>query len=221
MPRVWLVEDNAAFRHTTERVLQCRTDFTGVRVFIRCEDALAAMQAGPPPDVILLDVGLPGIDGIQGIREIKRLAPTVSVLMLTVFENQDKIFRAVCAGASGYLLKSAPIQGVLDAVDQVLAGGSPMNPKVARRVLELITQQNLGSDDYDLTERERYVLELLVRGFMRKQIADEAGMNPHTLKYVLRCIYRKLGVTRVSEAVSLALQKRLVSTFALSLDPKR
>jgi DNA-binding NarL/FixJ family response regulator len=211
MPNVWLIEDNVAFCHTTERVLRRRPDFAGVRSFGRCEEALEAIHAGPPPDVILLDVGLPGIDGIEGIGRIKRLVPDVSILVLTVFEDDDKIFRAICAGASGYLLKSVPMQSVLEAMDQVLAGGSPMNPRVARRVLEMFARQNAGRVDYGLNPRETIVLEAMVRGLIKKQIADELSLNQHTVNYVIRCIYRKLHVNRVSEAVTLAMKDRLVA----------
>lgn len=211
MPRIWLIEDNLAFSHTTERVLRRRADVSEVRSFVRCEDALDAIGAGGVPEVILLDVGLPGIDGIEGIGRFKAILPDVSLLVLTVFEDDDKIFRAICAGASGYLLKSAPMQSVLDAIDQVVAGGSPMNPRVARRVLEMFARQNTGRVDYGLNAREITVLEAMVRGLIKKQIADELNMNLHTVNYVIRCIYRKLHVTRVTEAVSLAMQDGLIA----------
>lgn len=211
MSQVWLIEDNLAFRRTAQRVLQGRADLGRVRVFGRCEDALDALPLGPQPDIILLDVGLPGMDGIEGIGRIKSIAPEVSILVLTVFEDDDKIFRAVCAGASGYLLKSAPIDSIVDAIDQALAGGAPMNPRVARRVLEILARQNTETKDYGLGERERVVLELMVRGLTKKVIADQLDLNPHTVSYVIRCIYRKLHVNRVTAAVSLAVKDGIVA----------
>ena len=211
MPKVWLIEDNEAFCHSTERLLRGRPDISDVRAFGRCELALKAIQAGERADVILLDVGLPGIDGIEGIGRIKELAPDISILVLTVFEDDDKIFRAVCAGASGYLLKSAPVESVLDAIDQVVAGGSPMNPRVARRVLEMFARSHASPrEDYGLSERERAVLELMVRGLGKKEIADQQDLPLHTANYIIRCIYRKLHVKRFSAAVALAVKDRLI-----------
>lgn len=210
MPLIWLIEDNLPFRRTAQRVLGSRTDLGEVRVFERCEEALIALPIGPPPNIILLDVGLPGMDGIEGIRRFKSIAPEVSILMLTVFETDEKIFRAICAGASGYLLKSAPIATIVDAIDQAMAGGAPMNPRVARRVLEMFAGSTLSQEDYDLSERERTVLELMVKGRVRKQIAEQLELNPHTVDYIMRCIYKKLHVNCVAGAVSVAVRDRLV-----------
>jgi DNA-binding NarL/FixJ family response regulator len=218
---VWLIEDNVAFCHTMERVLRRRADVGMVRSFVRCEDALEVIAAGDAPGVIFLDVGLPGIDGIEGISRIKSLAPEVSILVLTVFEDDDKIFRAVCAGASGYLLKGGPMQNVLEAMEQVLAGGSPMNPRVARRVLEMFARQNGGRIDYGLNPREITVLEAMVHGLIKKQIADKLDLNLHTVNYVIRCIYRKLHVNRVTEAVTLAMKDGLITRPTSATPPQR
>jgi DNA-binding NarL/FixJ family response regulator len=169
-----------------------------------------AMQEGLLPQVVLLDVGLPGIDGIEGIAHFKSRAPGVSVLILTVFEDDEKIFRAVCAGASGYLLKSEPMDQLLHGVEQALAGGAPMNPRVATRVLAMFARMAPAKRDYHLTARERAVLECMVAGMPRKQIADTTGLNLHTADYVTRSIYRKLHVNCATAAVSIALRERIV-----------
>ena len=210
MPIVWLIEDNAAFRRATERALRARADIKNPRAFERCETALAALEAGERPEVVLLDVGLPGIDGIEGMRRIKSIAPEVSIILLTVFEDDERIFQAICAGASGYLLKSEPMQNVMQAIDQALAGGSPMNPRVAHKVLEMFAKLNAAEKDYGLNERERAVLKLMVEGLAKKQIADRLDLNLHTVDYLIRCIYRKLHVNSLASAVSLAVKEKLV-----------
>jgi DNA-binding NarL/FixJ family response regulator len=210
MPEVWIVEDNAAFRRATQRALRVRPDITSTHACSSCEEALKLLAGGPPPEVILLDIGLPGIDGIEGIRRIKVLAPGVSILVLTVFEDDDKIFRAICAGASGYLLKSEPLGSVLAAIDQALSGGSPMNPRVARRVLEMFSRLAPTRRDHGLNEREHTVLQLLVDGRVKKQIAQQLELNLHTVDYLMRCIYRKLHVNCLAAAVSVAVKDGLV-----------
>ncbi len=210
MPNIWLIEDNAAFRRAATRALQAGGRFCEVLAFECCEDALAVIATTAKPDVILLDVGLPGMDGIQGIGEFKAVLPDAAILVLTVFEDDDKIFRAVCSGASGYLLKSESLARVAEATDQALAGGSPMNPRIARRVLDMFSKLAPEKKDYGLNEREKSVLEQMVAGQAKKQIADALALNQHTVDYVIRCLYRKLHVNCATAAVSLALKERLL-----------
>ncbi|MEI6713162.1 MAG: response regulator transcription factor [Verrucomicrobiota bacterium] len=210
MAKLWLVEDNPAFRKATERALKSLTGVDSVDAFFRCEDALRVLKTGELPDVILMDVGLPGIDGIEGIRRIKALAPEVSILVLTVFEEDEKIFNAVCAGACGYLLKSAPMPSILEGVTQAMSGGSPMNPRIARRVLEMFSRMAPEKKDYGLNEREQGVLECMAEGLLKKQMADRLNLNLHTLDYVVRCLYKKLHVNCQSAAVSVAMKDGLI-----------
>ena len=149
------------------------------------------------------------MDGIEGIGRIKQLVPDASILVLTVFEDDDKIFRAICAGASGYLLKSEPMGRILEAIAEAQAGGSPMNPRVARRVLTMFTRLAPARKDYGLTSRETNVLQLMVDGKVKKQIAEQLELNPHTVDYVMRCVYRKLHVNCSAAAVSRALKDGL------------
>jgi DNA-binding NarL/FixJ family response regulator len=208
MAIIWIIEDNAAFRQATRRALVSRAH--EVHAFANCEDALAALETHEAPEVVLLDVGLPGMDGIEGISRLKSQAPGISILILTVFEDDDKIFRAVCAGASGYLLKSEPMAQVLTAIDQAMQGGSPMNPRVATRVLSMFAKLAPVRKDYGLNDREQAVLKCMAAGMPRKQIADATQLNPHTTDYVMRCIYRKLHVNCATAAVSLAVSERLL-----------
>lgn len=207
---VWLIEDNAAYRRIIERVFHAHPSTKGARFFGCCEDAIDAIALGENATVILVDIELPGIDGIQGIQRIKQLLPDAHILVLTVFEDDDKIFRAICAGASGYLLKSEPLSRVIEAIDQAGHGGAPMNPRVARRVLRMLTQLGGQQKDYDLNPREQRVLELIVDGLAKKQIADQTGLNPHTVNYIIRCIYRKLHVNCIASAVSVAVKDGIV-----------
>lgn len=226
MPTIWIIEDNPAYRQGLERVLNTHAAFDRIQSFRRCEDALDQLNQIQPPDAVLLDIGLPGMDGIEGITRIKQLAPDTTILMLTVFEDDDKIFRAVCAGASGYLLKSESSRNITGAINEALAGGSPMNPRVARRVLDMLSKattprqipnpppdpsppQNQAAE-HGLTDREKSVLELMVDGLARKQIADKLDLNPHTTDYVMRCIYKKLHVNCLASAISIAMKDGIV-----------
>lgn len=210
MPLVWIVEDHAAFRRGVAKALELPPHRHTTRLFESCEAAHAELAGSPLPAVILLDVGLPGMDGIAGIANFKSSAPHAAILILTVFEDDDKIFRAVCAGASGYLLKTQPVATIVAAIDQAIAGGSPMNPRVASRVLAMFAKLAPVKKDFGLTEREQAVLRLMAVGRTRKQIADETGLNPHTADYAMRCIYRKLHVTCATAAVSLAVREHLL-----------
>src|SRR5204863_6959595 len=136
-----------------------------------------------------------------------------AILVLTVVEDDDKIFRSICSGASGYLLKSEPMARVAEAIEQALAGGSPMNPRVARRVLDMFSKLSPEKKDYGLTERETAVLQHMVEGLGKKQIADRLDLNQHTTDYVMRCIYKKLHVNGMTAAVSVALKERLIAPW--------
>lgn len=210
MPDVWIIEDNAAFRRATQRALRVRADISSSHACSSCEEALTLLSGGPPPEVILLDIGLPGIDGIEGIRRIKALAPGVSILVLTVFEDDDKIFRAICAGASGYLLKSEPIDTVVAAVEEVRRGGSPMLPQVARKVMDRLNGRQRANPETVLSDRERAVLQAMSEGLSKKEVAMRLELSAHTVDNYLRRIYAKLHVNTMQGAVGKALKDRLL-----------
>jgi len=208
--RLWVIEDNVHFRRTVVRILETLPDVAAVTGFGSGEEALQALERGEQPAAVLVDVGLPGMDGIEGIRQIKARVPAAPILVLTVFEDDDKIFRAICAGASGYLLKSASMEDISHAVAEMRRGGSPMNARVARRVLEMFSRMAPTQQDYHLGPRERTVLELYVQGLTNKEIASKLALSVHTIDSYNRSLYEKLHVNTRSGAVAKALRERLV-----------
>lgn len=210
---VWLIEDHADSRRVLARVLNRAATVQCPCAFASCEEALAALRTNPRPDVILLDIGLPGMSGITGIRHIKAVSPTTHVIMLTVFDDQEKVFNAICAGASGYLLKTADEDAVTGAIQEVLDGGAPVNPRVARLVLNMFASRSAPpAQNYGLSDREREVLELMVQGLVKKEVADRLHVSYHTVDNHFRSIYTKLQVHTRGSAVARAISERLVSS---------
>jgi DNA-binding NarL/FixJ family response regulator len=210
---VWLIEDHADSRRVLARVLNQVSTMQCPCAFASCEDALAALRTNPSPEVILLDIGLPGMSGIEGIRRIKALAPGTHVIMLTVFDDQEKVFNAICAGASGYLLKTADEDAIAGAIQEVLEGGAPINPRVARLVLNMFASRSAPpAQKYSLSDREREVLELMVQGLIKKEVAERLHLSYHTVDNHFRSIYAKLLVHTRGGAVAKAVSEHLVTS---------
>jgi DNA-binding NarL/FixJ family response regulator len=211
---VWLVEDNDIYRRGLARAIDSADGMRCPEAFADAESALANIESGSPPHVILLDVGLPGMDGLTALKQFTQLAPETRIVLLTVFNDTDKIFKAVCAGANGYLLKTASTDQVLSAVRQAAAGGAPMDPDVADRVLKLFNQlaetKATQPEDYGLSPREKQILEQMSRGLVNKEIADVLDISPHTVVNHLRSIYSKLHVNTNTGAVAKAIREGLV-----------
>jgi DNA-binding NarL/FixJ family response regulator len=208
--QVWLVEDDQTFRNALARVINYADGLCCSGDFRNCEDALAALKHKPAPKVLLLDIGLPGMSGLEGIRLFRAKIPNLQIIILTAFDEQDKVVQAVCSGAVGYLLKGASRTRVVESIREVLAGGAPINAQIARRVLEVFARLAPKKQDYELTEREQQILELLVAGHMVKEIAVKTELSYHTVDSHVRHIYEKLHVNSRAAVVAKALQDGLV-----------
>jgi DNA-binding NarL/FixJ family response regulator len=207
---IWLIEDNAAFRRSVARTIELLPGLRCAQAYGRCEDALIGLQQLAKPRVILLDVGLPGMSGLEAIPLLRERAPEASIIILTVFEDEEKIVQAISAGAAGYLLKTAPPEEITRGIQEVLAGGAPMNGRIARRVLEMFSRMTPKQNDYHLTQREREILQQMIGGLIKKEIADTLNLSVHTVDTHLRNIYAKLHVNTRTGAVAKALKEGLV-----------
>ena len=208
--QVWLIEDHKTYGERLALALNRLEGIACPRRFTACEDALASLPGIEAPQVLLLDVELPGINGIDGIAQLRQLAPQAAVVILTVFEDDDKIFRAICAGAAGYLLKTSSTGEIASAIRSASEGGSPINPMIARRVLDMFSKANPPQKQYGLTPREKEILQLLVQGRSTKQAAAQLEISYHTADGYIREIYEKLQVSNRSGVVAKALQEKLV-----------
>jgi DNA-binding NarL/FixJ family response regulator len=192
------------------RMLIDGTDgFSCVGSFRTMEEALAKIGANLP-DVVLADIGLPGMNGIEGVRLLKERYTSLTVLMLTVYEDDERIFDALCAGACGYLVKKTPPARLLESIREAMNGGAPMSPEIARRVVSLFREiRPPEHTDYHLTPHELRLLKLLVEGYNYKTAAAELGVTFNTICFHIKQIYEKLQVHSKSEAVAKALRNRL------------
>ncbi|MBI5727529.1 MAG: response regulator transcription factor [Ignavibacteriales bacterium] len=205
--KVIIIEDHKSFREGLEILINSSSEFQCIAAFESVESALGNLPAG---DVLLLDIHLTGMSGIAAIPKIREIQPALKIIMMTVFDSDDSIFTAILAGADGYLLKKTPPQKILYAVADVMQGGSPMSPYVAKRVLEHFkTMLPKPAGDYKLTTRESEILTELVDGLDSKQIAGKLFISYETVRNHLKHIYEKLHVCSRSQAVSKALQEGL------------
>lgn len=210
MIRVAIFDDNSAFASSLELLLKDSEDYVFVGAF---QNAINALQkvAKAKPDVIIMDIKMPEVSGIEAVYIIKEAYPGSQILMQTVFEDDDKVFAAICAGASGYILKGTSPAKVLEAIAEVYTGGSPMSPSIARKVLTFFKdQQTVQSEFYELSKREKEILKYLVEGYSYKMIAEACFISFNTVNAHLRKIYEKLHVNSSQEAISKALRQKLV-----------
>ncbi|RSK47323.1 response regulator [Hymenobacter rigui] len=210
--RVLIYEDNPDLRASLSQLLSSAPELELAAALGNCtraEEDVAQFQ----PDVVLMDIDMPGCTGIEGLRRIKQVAPHIQVVMLTVFEENERVFEAVCAGADGYLLKKTPPIKILEAIGEVRSGGAPMTPAIARQVLRLfprpMPRQQPDEQNGVLSAREQEILRLLVEGYSYKMIAADRGISIDTVRSHIKKIYEKLHVRSMTEAVSKALRQGL------------
>src|SRR3954453_3480528 len=210
MIKIAVFDDHKERRDALKLLISLEEDMLWTGDFENCSDLVAHLSANPP-DVVLMDIDMPGVDGIEGVKLLHKYFPATLVIMQTVFEDDDKIFNSILAGAHGYILKKTPPEKLIEGIYEVVSGGAPMSAIVARKVLALFKNQGSGkaAEAFDLSEREVEVLSLLVKGFNHKMIAAELHISPFTVANHVKKIYQKLHVHNSSEAVAIALKKRI------------
>lgn len=205
--RVAVVEDDAFIRQRVSADIASTPDFAFVCSCRSAEEALEKLPAAQP-EVVLMDIGLPGMKGTECVRQLKALLPGVQVLMVTVYEDSQQIFDALLAGASGYLLKRTPRAELFEAIRQVHQGGSPMSGHIARKVVQHFNRLGVQEKEVDrLSKREREVLDCLAQGLAYKEIADQLGLSLETIRMNVKHIYAKLHVHSRGEAVAKFIRK--------------
>ncbi len=206
-----IVEDNDKLRGTLAKVINRADGFKCVSDYGSAEDALADLPK-IKPDVVLMDINLPGMNGVECVRKLKVILPATQVMMLTVYEDTDNIFNALAAGASGYMLKRTPAKELLEAIKDVQRGGSPMTTHIARKVVLTFQKSAAASaktanELSELSDREQQVLDLLAQGLIYKEIAEKLGISYETVHTYIRRVYEKLQVRTRTEAVAKFLRR--------------
>lgn len=208
--RIVIIEDLREVREGLSMLINGTNGFACASSYRTMEDALRSI-GGDHPDVILTDIGLPGMTGTEGIPHLHELFPEVPILTLTVYDNDDEVFSALCAGASGYLLKNTPPARLLESLREAVDGGAPMSPEVARRVVKLFRKfRPPERAPSQLTPQETELLKLLVEGHHYKTAADELSISTNTVSFHLKNIYQKLQVHSKTEAVAKALREHII-----------
>ncbi len=211
--RVTVFDDHKKVRDALSIIIKGTPGLEWGGGFPNCNNVLKDVEKADP-DVILMDIEMPGTTGINAVKMVSEKFPAIKVIMQTIFDEDDKIFYSICFGASGYILKSTPPAQIIEAIKDVYNGGAPMTPQIASKVLNLfqknLSEKQIADVDYNLSKREKEVLELLVKGLSYKLIANELNISYDTVHSHIRKIYEKLHVASMTEAVSKALKENLV-----------
>lgn len=212
--RITIFDDNKNIRESITMLLSTVPGFEVAGSFSHVLDCIEDVR-DTNPDVVLMDIEMPGMTGIEAVKQLKAAFPQVQVLMQTVFEDDDRVFDSICAGASGYILKNHLNTKLVEFINEMQFGGSPMSPSIARKVLNKLQQipQHIKpeqSPDYQLTPREKEVLTCIVNGLAYKMIADELHISYETVRSHVKKIYEKLHVASLTEAVAKAIHQRIV-----------
>ena len=211
MIKVAIFEDNRSLREGLAAMIGGTPGFACAGAFPNCNNLLKNIEQ-TRPDVILMDIEMPGIDGIEAVSIIKDEYPDIKILMETIFDDDEKIFNSICAGAEGYILKHTTPAGIMDAIKELYEGGSPMTPSIANRVLKMVKEKPSfnAKENFDLSAREKEILFCLVKGMSYKMVADTCFISIETVNVHIKNIYRKLQVHSKSEAVAKAIKGKIV-----------
>ncbi len=207
--KLLIFEDNTRLRQSLELLLNDETNFHVAASYPDCDKADKQVEKHNA-DLVVMDIDMPGIGGVEGVRKIKNTNPDVKVVMHTMFDDDNRIFDSICAGADGYMLKNTSPLQLVNALQDVMNGGAPMSPFVAQKIFQHFRQAKTDSEQFNLTAREKEILELLVKGNSYKMIADKSNVSIDTVKKHLQNIYHKLHVNCGTEAVAKALQHKIV-----------
>lgn len=213
--RVIIFDDNKNVRESVAMLLSTTENMQLAAAFESCKNMLQQIELSKP-DVVLMDIDMPLLNGIDAVKELRSKFPNLPVLMLTGFEDDEKVFASLCAGANGYVLKNASMESLIQYINEVYSGGAPMTPVIARKVLNQFARvqpKQAQGEDYNLSAREKDVLQLLVKGKSYKMIADELNVSYETVHSHIRRIYQKLHVNSVGEAVSKSISQNILKVF--------
>ncbi|MCP5537064.1 MAG: response regulator transcription factor [Akkermansiaceae bacterium] len=208
---LWIIEDNAAFRSNLSETLNtvdhicCQHDFSSFEQAIEC-----LHNTRDKPQLMLIDLSLPGMSGIDGLKLIQGTHPDIRCIVLTGSDRQKDVFKAICAGAAGYLLKNTNVEDIIHSIEDVMQGGASLDPHVASMVLNAFPRDNSPPNEHDLTERELQVLELLADGKIIKEISEVMNLSPHTVKFHVANTYKKLNVQSQAGAVAKGIRKGII-----------
>jgi DNA-binding NarL/FixJ family response regulator len=208
---IWILEDHEVFAKQIRRLIGAEDDMTCPHHFASASDLYDKLKfTNERPDILLLDLGLPRRDGLEVLKDIRSIMPDVKVLILTSFDDREKVYRAICNGASGYLLKTSDPDDILNGIRDVIHGASALSSPIAKMILEGFSRYGPVEHVEPLTSREEDVLRYLVKGLIKKEIAEKLSISQHTVDMHLRSVYRKLHVRSQTEAVSKALRQGIV-----------
>jgi DNA-binding NarL/FixJ family response regulator len=210
MTKILIYEDNPQLREGLTMLINGSDGFEVLQSFKNCMQVVEEVNAWKP-DVILMDIDMPGVNGIEGLKALRQVNQDVKVLMLTVFDDNKNVFQAISNGANGYILKKTPPARLLEYITEAQTGGAPMTASIATQVLKMFSSMNSEKgEDYNLSDREKQVLQFLVEGYSYKMIANEMFIAIDTVRSHIKKIYEKLHVNSKSEAVAKAFKDKLI-----------
>lgn len=211
MIKIIIFDDHKDRREALKLMISLQHDMDCIGEYENCSNLVSDLKLNPP-DVVLMDIHMPETDGIEGVKLLKKYFPDTFIIMQTVFEDDENLFNSLLAGADGYILKKAPNEKLIAGIHEVVNGGAPMTPAIAKRVLEYFSKKNSKTQKelYELSKREIDILSCLVKGYSQKMIASTLFISPFTVNNHIKNIYQKMHVHSVSEAVATAIQKNIV-----------